>query len=391
MSKNIEYREKTMSYPRNHKKRAIWLIAPAALAVMLQVPTHAQNEFAYQPGGYAVPSVPPESKSIFLTALIPALTGQVVGVLAQGAGCVFSRLFSFMGARPNFNCIDPAQGANNAPMNNQFQQGQPVYGQQQYGQPQQYMQQGYGQQQQQFAQQPYGQPQQFIQQQPVQQPMTQPYAAPAAANGGFTSTMAADAARQPVFSFVIQKLSNAAVGAEMLGMLASQPLQAGEEPAFDIVTDQAFAVLFATSVPGRVRMINTDGDQVVATSSVYEAIPANDNRMPRVHEGGILMTGKPGTEWLDVEFTPCVSPSLQQNPVVAGFVGVLNPCGGEAATKQYPPAMANGKGGAAAFGGKAMAFPMGADPSQPVALAPSNYAKGDTLRFRIKINHQPKV
>lgn len=374
-----------MSYSKDLKKRAIWLVAPVAMAVMLQVPAYAQYESTYQPGGYAVPDAPPESKSIFLTALIPALTGQVVSVLAQGAGCVFSRLFSFMGARPNFNCIDPAQGANNAPMNNQFQQGQ-----QQYGQPQQYGQQGYGQQQQ-FAQQQYGQSQQFMQQQPAQQPMAQPYAASNGANGGFTSAMAADAARQPVFSFVIQKLSNAAVGAEMLGMMASQPLQAGQEPAFDIVTDQAFAVLFATSVPGRVRMINTDGDQMVAASSVYEAIPANDNRMPRVHEGGILMTGKPGTEWLDVEFTPCVSPSLQQHPVVAGFVGVLNPCGNEAATKQYPPALANGKGGAAAFGGKAMAFPMGADPSQPVALAPSNYAKGDTLRFRIKINHQSKV
>lgn len=364
-----------MSHTTKPKTGAIFLIANIAIATALHSPAHAQFDPNYQNGGYAIPSEPPESKSIFLAALVPALTGQLVGALAQGAGCVFSRLFSFMGARPNFNCIDSAQGANNAPMNTQFQQGQQQYGQQQFGQQQQYGQQ-----------QPFAQPsQQFP------QPATQPPAAPAESAPVVSASFAADAVRQPVFSFVVQKLANSAVGAETQGILASQPLQTGQEPAFDITTDQAFAVLFATSVPGRVRLINTDVDQAVATSSVYEAIPANDNRMPRQHEGGILMTGKPGTEWLDVEFTPCISPSLKQHPSVVGFVALLNPCGNEAATKQYPPALANGKGGAAAFGGKAMAFPVGADPSQPVALAPSNYAKGDTLRFRIKINHQAKL
>lgn len=380
--------------PHTTKSRVgvIALIANIAIVTTLHAPVYAQVDPNYQNGGYAIPSEPPESKSIFLTALLPALTGQIVGVLAQGAGCIFSRLFSFMGARPNFNCVDSAQGANNAPINTQFQQGQPQYGQQQFGQ-QAYGQQQYGQQPpQQFATQQYSQQQPFAQA-PLQVPQAvgQPNAAPADAVPVVSNSFAVEAARQPVFSFVVQKLANSFVGAETLGILASQPLQSGQEPAFDITTDQAFAVLFATSVPGRVRLINTDADQVVATSSVYEAIPANDNRMPRQHEGGILMTGKPGTEWLDVEFTPCISPSLKQHPSVAGFVGTLNPCGNESATKQYPPALANGKGGAAAFGGKAMAFPVGADPSQPVALAPANYAKGDTLRFRIKINHQAKL
>lgn len=376
---------------------AIVFVAYSAFTTTLHAPAYAQIDPYFQSGGYAIPSEPPESKSIFLSALLPALTGQIVGVLAQGAGCVFSRLFSFMGARPNFNCVDSAQGANNAPMNMQFQQGQQQYGQPQFGQQtygqQPYVQQPYAQQpQQQYAAQPYTQQQQFTQpQQQAPQAVSQPLMAPANPTTVATNSFAVDAARQPVFSFVVQKLANSFVGAETLGILASQPLQEGQEPAFDITTDQAFAVLFATSVPGRVRLINTDVDQVVATSSVYEAIPANDNRMPRQHEGGILMTGKPGTEWLDVEFTPCISPSLKQNPSVTGFVGILNPCGNESATKQYPPALANGKGGAAAFGGKAMAFPVGADPSQPVALAPSNYAKGDTLRFRIKINHQAKL
>ena len=189
----------------------------------------------------------------------------------------------------------------------------------------------------------------------------------------------------------MQKLANAAPGAPALEMLPSQPLQSGQEPVFDVYTDQAFAVLFATSVPGRVRLINTDVNQVVSTSSLYEAIPASDNRMPRTHEGGILMTGTPGVEWLDVEFTPCISPSLQQHPAVAGFVGSLNPCTNEAVTKRYTPAMANGKGGAATFGGKAMSFPTGGDPTQPVAIAPPSYAKGDALRFRVKINHLPKI
>ena len=99
------------------------------------------------------------------------------------------------------------------------------------------------------------------------------------------------------------------------------------------------------------------------------------------------MTGRPGVEYLDVEFVPCISQSLSQHPSVMSFVNSLPACTNEAATKDYRPAQPSGKGGVADFGGKAMSFPASADPSQPVAIAPANYAKGEMLRFRLRIDH----
>ena len=160
------------------------------------------------------------------------------------------------------------------------------------------------------------------------------------------------------------------------------------EPAFTVTSGESFALKFSTTVPGRVRLINTDVDQAVSQSAVYEAVPGADNRMPREHEGGILMTGKPGTEFLDVEFVPCISQALAGHQAVMPYATSLPPCSQEPATKQYRPAKANGLGAVADLGGKAMSFPANADPTQPVAIAPIGYAKGEMLRFRLRILHK---
>src|SRR5574343_372208 len=43
-------------------------------------------------------------KGIFLTMLVGAVQTQFVQSFAQGSGCVFGNLLSFMGAQANYNC-----------------------------------------------------------------------------------------------------------------------------------------------------------------------------------------------------------------------------------------------------------------------------------------------
>jgi hypothetical protein len=135
-------------------------------------------------------------------------------------------------------------------------------------------------------------------------------------------------------------------------------------------------------------LINTDVDGQVSTSDFYEALPAADNRMPRDWQGGITMAGRKGTEYLDVDFTPCISQQYASDPRVAMFQGLIPACSQEAATKRFTPARSNGAGGPGESGAKAMVFPSSPSPGQPIGLAPANYSKGDGLTFRVTINHR---
>jgi hypothetical protein len=101
----------------------------------------------------------------------------------------------------------------------------------------------------------------------------------------------------------------------------------------------------------------------------------------------MLMEGKPGLEFMEFEFVPCISQALGQHPAVTPFMGTLPACSNAVATKQYTPALPDGKGGLADMGGKAIVFPSNGDPSQPVGIAPTDFVKGDSLRLRVNINH----
>lgn len=347
------------------------------------------------------PQEHPGSKGWIALALLPKVGEALVGSATIGASCVFLRLFSFLGAgnNPNNpNCNSGGQG-NLVPQNAGFNAyGQPVYqqpgqGGQAYGNAQMPAQGTYAGQ--------------VAGGYPVAPPYTAPVnqgnlAAPPAVTqanpppqapavqAGLNLGQAAALSTQPILSFVVQKLRGALPHSPVQAVLLEDRLSQQTEPSFSLATGEAFAIKFSTSVPGRVRLINTDVDAVVSTSPLYEAVPGNDNRMPREHEGGIEMTGKPGVEYLEVEFVPCVSQALAGHPSVQPFNGQLPACTLEAATKQYRPALANGRGGLVAMGGKAMVFPASGDPSQPVAIAPGNYAKGEMLRFRLRIQHLPK-
>ena len=284
-------------------------------------------------------------KGWFALLLLPkvkeALVGAISTAFSSGASCVFSNLFSFMGAADNPACkpkTDP-QTINNVPNN------------------------GTG-----------------------SLTTSTPVAATPTASA-VTTAQAEGLAAQPILTYIVKKLASHEPNAQETGVITNGQFEKDGSPTFKIRTGESFAIAFSTTVPGRVRLINTDVDQNVSPSSLYETLPGADNRLPRLHEGGILMTGKAGVEFMDVEFTPCIAQSYAQDPRVLPFVNQLKPCTAESATKSYKPAQASGKGGVADFGGKAMLFPTNANPAQPVAISPTNYSKGELLRFRIMIDH----
>ncbi len=283
--------------------------------------------------------------------LMPILISALTPVLQNGFGCVFDRMFSFMGSNPNPACRQPNQTSVVQPSFNASGSGS-----------------GSGSA---FAP---GYPA------PSMQGPDGPLQTPPAPSGGQAFNAQALAAT-PVLSFIVNKLSDATPQATVTQTVQFANVQQSDSNlAFDIRSGEAFAILFATSVPGRVRLINTDVEKTVSASDVYEALPAADNRMPRDWQGGITMAGTKGTEYLDVNFTPCVSPRYGGDPRVSMFQNMLPPCSSDVDAAPLTRARA--------AGAKAMVFPASSSPGQPVGLAPANYAKGEALTFRITINHQ---
>lgn len=341
----------------------------------------------------AAQDAPASSRGWFALALLPKVGDVFIAITQQGAGCVFTRLLNFLGAgtNPNSpNCNTGAAGVNYVPAGAQFNAygnsgwnaAPPVGWQGQQAMPPGAMATGltagYTPTPGYAPQSGYAPPPGAVAVLPAGMTPLAPVLT--AQTAGVLST-------QPLLSFMVQKLADNAPRSPVVGVLAQDQLQAQAEPSFALTSGEAFAIRFSTTVPGRVRLINTDVDSNVSVSSLYEAVPGGDNRMPREHEGGILMTGKPGIEYLVVEFVPCISPSLAQHPAVSPFAGALAPCSLEAATRQYLAAQAGGRGALADWGGKAMSFPANSDPTQPVAIAPADYAKGEALRFRLRIQH----
>lgn len=345
----LQMKQSITSLPR--AVRPQWQrLCVAALVALVALPA-AQAQLPPQ-----TPPPPPTSKF-----LIPLMIAAATPVLQAGMGCVFERLFSFMGANPSAACAQPnqavvLQGAQNPGMNPAAMGTAALLNQ---------------------APAPAGAwtgpPGAW----------TGPPGAPAA------GSQAQVLAGTPVFSFIVNKLSDATPQAVVTQSVQFANAQQGaNQLGFDVRTGEAFAILFATSVPGRVRLINTDVDRQVTSSDVYEALPGADNRMPRDWQGGIGVAGRKGIEYLDVEFAPCLSPQYLGDPRVAMFQGLLPMCTQETAVKRFAPALLGGKGGPAEAGAKAMVFPGSPNPGQPIGLAPANYAKGDALTFRITINHQ---
>jgi hypothetical protein len=268
-----------------------------------------------------------QGKGLFLAGLVTAIGQSFIQTASQGAGCVFSRMLSLFGMPKNPNCDNRAEVTNSGPQpSSQFVQGIPE-----------------------------------------------------------------DKARQlvatPIVSFVMQRLQSNEPNAPAVGEIFQAPLNVSGSPTVEIKTGDVFAIKFSTSVPGRVRLKSTDVAGAVSQSDLYEAVPGEDNRMPRARQGGIRMVGATGQEILEIEFFPCVSSSqdIKDRASVRPFVNLLPSCGNEMATKQFV-------GGAAVKGGdsgaptKAMEFPTSGDASQVVGID-SNFTSGTKLMLKININH----
>ena len=368
--------------PTRPTRRTQVATALALLGIAVAVATATAPAAAADDGGAT-------SRGWLALALLPRVGDVFIAATQQGAGCVFSRLINFLGAGTNPNnpnCASGAAGANYVPPGAQFNAyGNPAWN---AAPPPGWQAPGGG-----YA--PAPAPGGGFVPAPAAAGGFVPAAAPVAALASppplpppaLTPQTAGVLSTQPLLSFMVQKLVDHAPLSPVVGVLAQDQLHAQGEPSFALNGGEAFAIRFATTVPGRVRLINTDVEGKVSVSSLYEAVPGGDNRMPREHEGGILMTGKPGIEYLDVEFVPCISSSLSQHPAVLPFAGTLPTCSLDTATRGYRPAHAGGGGALADLGGRAMSFPASADPTQPVAIAPAAYAKGETLRFRLRIQH----
>lgn len=352
------------------------LVLCAVLNAALMPPLVQAQDWSPMPA----PQSSSGGKGWFLALLLPKVGEVLIQSISQSASCVFARLFSKLGTGVNAEspaCNGGQLGPNYMHNGAGFHTGYAPSGNP--GQHNAWQGQGYGAGPMPGQQSAYGQA-------PAPAPVGTMQTAAPMLSGSAASLLSS----QPVLSFLVQKLANEQPRAAVVDVLAQdQQLTGSNEPGFVIRTGEAFAIRFSTSVPGRVRLINTDVDNVVTPSSLYEAIPGSDNRMPREHEGGILMTGKPGQEYLDVEFVPCISTALSGHPAVQPFAASLPPCSQAGATRQYAPtAVSPGVptplGDA---GGKAMQFPATPDPTQPVAVAPEGYSKGEPLRFRVRIAH----
>jgi hypothetical protein len=267
-------------------------------------------------------------KGLFLAGLVTALGQAFTQSAAQGASCVFSRLFSIFGSPKSAYCDNRAEQTNSGPQS----------------------------------------------------------------GSNFVQPMSEDKVRQlvasPLVSFVMQRLESDLPNAPLVGEIFKAPLNGSNLPTIDIRTGDVFAIKFSTSVPGQVRLHSLGADGVPSKSDLYEAVPNEDNRMPRARQGGIKMTGAVGPETLEIEFFPCISSSqeVRDRPAVRQFISLLPSCGNEMATKQFVGAASAGKSIERGEVAKAMQFPTSSDSSQVVGIDP-NFTSGTKLSLKININH----
>lgn len=189
---------------------------------------------------------------------------------------------------------------------------------------------------------------------------------------------------RPVVALVVQKYAGKDASAPPLETIRFDRVGGGIDTLrFDIRTGEHFALRFDTSVPGRVRLVNTDSGGKTETVGFYEVVGSSENRMPR--RTNIEMVGVPGSETLEVIFTPCISAALVDDGRVAQFRPYLPACGDEAATKSLPQvAMQH------LDIGKGMSNPeFSANTSTVLMAAPASMSKGASLNVRILINHLP--
>jgi len=89
-------------------------------------------------------------------------------------------------------------------------------------------------------------------------------------------------------------------------------------------TNNIFAFNFTTNLPGLAKLYNVNARGETRLMSYYDALPFIDNRFPKIK--GIRIHGEPGTEYLIIEFTPCIPASARHDDRITRYKGSLDFC-----------------------------------------------------------------
>ncbi len=269
-----------------------------------------------------------QGKSPFMAVLLPALYQSLSTAIStsvgSGVGCLIGRFLNFIGgAKPNPDCVSPSSGSAPPAPNSSFSQGAVV-----------------------------------------------------------SPEQATVYAKQPITALELHRYASGQINAASLGVI---PPDAGSTDTFTLKSGDSFAIKFATTVPGRVRILNVDATGKTDISDLYEASPQGDNRLPREHQGNITLDDTTGMETFTLEFKPCVSQAIASRPDVARFVNLIPPCDDQAATKDFPIILP-GQNVNATASGKGMTIP-NSGTNQVIGVASKDAVPGELARMTIRINH----
>lgn len=148
-------------------------------------------------------------------------------------------------------------------------------------------------------------------------------------------------------------------------------------------TGDIFAITFETNMPGQVRLENLDASNVYTLLGTYNVLGRKQTRLPKTK--GFQLTGNPGTEQINIYFTPCRPPEALDATGVKEF-SLLPVCSNNQSTNL---AKAGKSGGIRA---KAVLNLESPDPTIAVSVTPDytneDLQNGQPVMKEIKLFHQ---
>lgn len=153
--------------------------------------------------------------------------------------------------------------------------------------------------------------------------------------------------------------------------------QSAEPP--HLRTGDVFAISFASNVPGRITVENSDSAAVHSVVASYTILPGQDNRFPP--RRGIQLVGATGLETFEVLFQPCIPDIASALPQLATFKGRLPACREE--DKDLPLSTP--------VRGRAIKSAINLDVGDPLIAARvlPNFRASDVIRTQFLLQHDP--
>ena len=238
---------------------------------------------------------PPANAKFLGPVLIAALSSGIGSGVTSFIGSLFNKLSNMVFGDP-YN----QQGFNQ--QINGYQQQQFGINQQAYGNQQQFgmNQQAYGNQQQ-------------MQMQPQFQPLQQQPNIQDTAHNIQTNTTVISPPGDNITPAILYKI-------EQLDPVTFQSIRTFENvkstpPSLE--SGNVFAITYEPNMPGQVRLENIDPQNVTTQLGTYNVVGRKSRRLPVTK--GFQLSGAPGTEQINIYFTPCRPPEAQNQPGVVEF------------------------------------------------------------------------